>query len=1425
MVDYSDKDRWNNPFYKKKRLKFDLPKFSPYQPELPPIYPVPVVQNLFKVAAPINRGVWATTDEEGNPLDPNDPNRKQIAPYVSVMVSPEALPEGYYTPFKFTFQLTDKDFNPITYAVLVSDTVQEIDLYIDFVIKGSATYQEDYDVPFDNPSDYSIDGEPSIGYRGSILLPAGQSSTELWFTSINDDIDEEDETIIIGLSPNSDYNIYKGFSSAKATITTRSLIISLSAYSPVTSSVYPDEIVIDEANTSPLEYRFKPLLPSNLLPPTNSIIIRFLLGGIATYNQDYIIPPYDNIDSGVYATLTGSYPISYSVSVLEEDLVTAHGTFTHKGEILLPEGYLTQYPLSEENKDTIEDQLTVKLFLYPQTDDESDDHESIFIAMAMSRQFYRLPLDSVISYIVEIVATYKFKVFTIGVNEALNPILKLQGFGLNNDITIENSINYERVGLTNTGLGYIVIAKLGDTYLFDVDGEQTALTLTTSNFSNNVIPDFQWYGHDWLMSENDIDLSLSDPRLDPSNLNDVINSFLLSPSYSPSSYAFNPNYDYSTSFTWIYFGSSDTELSIGTGVINLFYSSSFVINVGETVRISNDNANYMIGVVTSRSSSVMYVNVTETLGSGTFNLWTIERPSYQTFFNRDTSQRAFSCTLNEIFLELFYLLPYRHNDESQVYPTATQWINIDPPSSNGIYSNQINWSFNLPEPTVETTLNISVSKSAVVTNEELGSFTLIRPGFPFQVIPTIVNRTTEFNLNKTVTRNDTTVIPFNCNLLNLNGLTVSTGNITVDSDITMNRVSDYTKVEYDTPSSGSGGPQPPVRSTTYPSFTDTLTITDGSYSVNLTDALLNVGGFNIDIVYTSLTTINSNNNSQGFSRNINIDHTFTNNKDYDLPSVIHKGIDCLMTENTILEIQVENRILTDNWDGITNTGLSYTRKKKHLTPPQLIYKLFITGVNDPIIFDKVGSNIITETNTSVLEDIENNVASITLANLNVEIGNVSLFGYLVDTYPSETTVTLTNPNYFTVQTLGGTVYGFPTIPTTDSTFSQRIFLDYSIGSNVVALHCFCPTLDVVDYVSELYFKVEGISGLETQFSVSPHTRRQHGGKTICTNRPSYIDNKRTLTDGSDPTVTLDGLPMLYNYTITNIEYTENELTKQRGIDVIDVEVYVISNNLTKRYDATLTDYVWDTEEDYCDIPDYLWFCGQKKVNLSSVTLNIDYETETTLDYYCWSTIYDNAVIIITKDNHTTSAINYIKNNNKNVNMYVENDIVRIAIASKPPEPIIDNSPDTPPIIVPISTDIGIGDTVTGVIPTSGVRDNYYKLVLDNPTYVTIRLSGLEIDVDLYLYKQTDMNNSIGSSTNGGTRDEVISLYLSARTYYIKVSGYDAGASNYSLTVELGKVYADIYEFDTAGKKFIRIGNDESDLSMLDSESAFISYHP
>lgn len=75
-----------------------------------------------------------------------------------------------------------------------------------------------------------------------------------------------------------------------------------------------------------------------------------------------------------------------------------------------------------------------------------------------------------------------------------------------------------------------------------------------------------------------------------------------------------------------YLASSATSLTIGTGTQTLTTSSGLAYRAGDVIKIADTAApstNYMLGTITSYSSTSMVASVTETAGSGTKTAWTI----------------------------------------------------------------------------------------------------------------------------------------------------------------------------------------------------------------------------------------------------------------------------------------------------------------------------------------------------------------------------------------------------------------------------------------------------------------------------------------------------------------------------------------------------------------------------------------------------------------------------------------------------------------------------------------------------------------------------------------------------------------------------------------------------------------------------------
>lgn len=67
--------------------------------------------------------------------------------------------------------------------------------------------------------------------------------------------------------------------------------------------------------------------------------------------------------------------------------------------------------------------------------------------------------------------------------------------------------------------------------------------------------------------------------------------------------------------------------------------------------------------------------------------------------------------------------------------------------------------------------------------------------------------------------------------------------------------------------------------------------------------------------------------------------------------------------------------------------------------------------------------------------------------------------------------------------------------------------------------------------------------------------------------------------------------------------------------------------------------------------------------------------------------------------------------------------------------------------------------------------------------VTISLSGLTANLELFLLRSCDRGDCMEYSQNAGTSNEYINEYLSAGTYYVVVDGFNGAVSDYDLLVE------------------------------------------
>lgn len=94
------------------------------------------------------------------------------------------------------------------------------------------------------------------------------------------------------------------------------------------------------------------------------------------------------------------------------------------------------------------------------------------------------------------------------------------------------------------------------------------------------------------------------------------------------------NTDITTTASWS--TSSSSSITIGTGTKVFTVSSGLTINTGDSVLALADVDNYMTGTVTSYAGVTLTLNITATVGSGTFTSWSITQdtevtapPGYQ----------------------------------------------------------------------------------------------------------------------------------------------------------------------------------------------------------------------------------------------------------------------------------------------------------------------------------------------------------------------------------------------------------------------------------------------------------------------------------------------------------------------------------------------------------------------------------------------------------------------------------------------------------------------------------------------------------------------------------------------------------------------------------------------------------------------------
>ncbi|KAA3629885.1 MAG: hypothetical protein DWQ02_18495, partial [Bacteroidetes bacterium] len=67
--------------------------------------------------------------------------------------------------------------------------------------------------------------------------------------------------------------------------------------------------------------------------------------------------------------------------------------------------------------------------------------------------------------------------------------------------------------------------------------------------------------------------------------------------------------------------------------------------------------------------------------------------------------------------------------------------------------------------------------------------------------------------------------------------------------------------------------------------------------------------------------------------------------------------------------------------------------------------------------------------------------------------------------------------------------------------------------------------------------------------------------------------------------------------------------------------------------------------------------------------------------------------------------------------------------------------------------------------------------------VTIDMTGLTANLELFLLRSCDRGDCIDYSQNSGTNDESITAWLEAGTYYVVVDGYNGGVGDYTLNVD------------------------------------------
>ena len=97
-------------------------------------------------------------------------------------------------------------------------------------------------------------------------------------------------------------------------------------------------------------------------------------------------------------------------------------------------------------------------------------------------------------------------------------------------------------------------------------------------------------------------------------------------------------------------------------------------------------------------------------------------------------------------------------------------------------------------------------------------------------------------------------------------------------------------------------------------------------------------------------------------------------------------------------------------------------------------------------------------------------------------------------------------------------------------------------------------------------------------------------------------------------------------------------------------------------------------------------------------------------------------------------------------------------------------------------DLADAATQEGWVNSVDNRDDYYAFALSQPQGVLVALRGLSGDADLYL--EDALGQPLGSSTHGGTADEVIDQSLGAGIYYLRVEARGSGALRYQVELSL-----------------------------------------